>query len=403
MLHRSISTRASLFLGLSAALAACNSSTPGGVGDTVDATPVAPIDATVVTTPDAHVIVADAHVIVTPDAAPRIVPDAMPVPDAAPPDATPLAPCDYNEMQDFGANDFNAEDSGVTQSAAPIVLCGTVASADLSGQITGNIDEDLISFSVANDGNYLMRLTAVGLDAGITISFRLQDSGGNTVGTGLFFSGHAVLAMPLTAGAYTMDMVATGSAPNNNEGYRFTVSTDAPDTRCVTITSAANYTEAHDGQTNTGNDVVSIGLAGGDSIIAGTAEATNLTLTSGTSSRITGSSGLSIALYGDQYVDRDSFQITTGATTNQLDVRINWAGSSDDLDGYLFPVPASGDTTIDDVGALTSTSSTGPEFGSLAVNPGQSYLLWVGDYIGGAGSLTLPYDITVCASTFTPQ
>ena len=407
MLQRSISNRASLFLGLSAALAlaACNNSTAGGTGDdTVDAAPVATIDAPAVnTTPDAHVSLPDAHVVATPDAPPRIVPDAMPVADAAPPDAAPLAACDYNEMSDFGTNDFSAEDSGTTLTTAPIVLCGTVASADIAGQITGNVDEDLISFSVANDGNYLMRLTAVGLDSDITISFRLQDSGGNTLGTGLFFSGHAVLAMPLTAGSYTMDMVATGTAPSNNEGYRFTIATDAPATRCVTVTTAANYVEAHDGTQNTGNDVVSIGVTGSDSIVNGTAEATNLTLTSGTSSRITGSSGLSLAFYGDEYVDRDSFQITTGATTNQLDVRINWSGTTDDLDGYLFPVPASGATSIDDVGAMTASSTTGPEFGSLAVNPNQSYLLWVGDYIGGAGSLTLPYDITVCASTFTPQ
>ena len=389
MSRRTLSS--SLFMVVAAAplaFGACSSSKA-----TTDA-PIATIDA------PAHTIDAAVHTI---DAAVVLSPDAI-----------VQAGCSYNEVAD-STNDTTAEASGQTLTTAPITLCGSIA-ANTPDSTSGLVDTDTMTFTIATEGDYLLQLSAPTLDpTSQQVFLSLSDSMMNGDGSGQFFGGHAVIATHLTPDTYTFEMDALASAmPAAVIPYKLVISTDTPNTRCVNITTSADYVEAHDGTGNTGNDMVDVswGMNGPTETVTtpttDVPEPTALTLTTGGSKRITGVSAN--VTNTDDYFDRDSFNIAVGAGTNQLDIRINWTGTAADFDAFLFPAIGATDTMVQDVGGLTAESETSPEYGALAVTPSTNYTLWVGDFNVSTDSSgpdttanTFPenYDITICASNYT--
>ena len=80
-----------------------------------------------------------------------------------------------------------------------------------------------------------------------------------------------------------------------------------------------------------------------------------------------------------------------------MSVRINWAGTSTDLDYRVYPVPTGDPSSI--VGGLDS-SNMEDEFETFSVMPNTSYWLWVASEDGAASPMA--YKATLCGETFTP-
>ena len=359
-----------LLLGSVVASAAC-----GGSKASPDA-PMTSIDASVVTAPDAMVNVA--------------------------PDAITQSGCTYNEVAD-STNGTVVEQTGQTVISAPITLCGSISRNPPDSN--GAIDTDQLSFTIANEGDYLLQLSAPTLDVSITADIKLLDSMASELSASSFAGGHGVIAAHLQPDIYTVQIDATGlAAPSAVVPYKVVVTADDQSMRCATITATADYVEATDGVSNTGNDMVEVNYNASpfESLTAATTDApepTGLTLGAGHNVRITGTSG-NVAAGSDDYRDRDTFAISMGADANQLDIRVNWAGSASDFDAFLFPAAATGATEITDVGSLITTNQTGPEYGALAVTPGENYWLWVGVYNDSNVVLPVDYDITICSSNY---
>src|SRR6185503_19089533 len=99
------------------------------------------------------------------------------------------------------------------------------------------------------------------------------------------------------------------------------------------------------------------------------------TITEGMKYRVTGTSA-DVTSVGDEYRDRDTYLIATGADTNELTVRVTWPGGVD-LDFLVMPVPDGGTTPISLLDG-TAVSMVGTELRTGAVLPSTSYWLWVG-------------------------
>ncbi|MDB4959549.1 MAG: hypothetical protein JWO36_7118 [Myxococcales bacterium] len=97
----------------------------------------------------------------------------------------------------------------------------------------------------------------------------------------------------------------------------------------------------------------------------------------------------------DSYMDRDTFQFTTGATTNQLSLRLNWPGNTADMDYLVFPANKTGD-----IGGGTAIGTMEDEFTTLAVKPSTPYWLWVGQYSPSGPPAAVAYDATICGETY---
>ena len=343
-------------------------------------------------TTDAPVATIDAPVVTIADAAPPPRPDAL-----------VQSGCSYNEVAD-STNNTVVEQTGQTLITAPLTLCGSIAQNPPDAN--GIIDIDQMSFTIVNESDYLFQLSAPTLDSSVTTTIQLFDSMMNPIGSSAFAGGHAVLAAHLTSDTYTVEVQATGLAsPTALVPYKIVITTDNEATRCMTLTTAADYVEANDGMSNTGNDMVDVSYSNGitETLTASTTdmpEPTGLTLSAGRNVRITGTSG-NVAAGADDYRDRDTFAISMGEDANQLDIRINWPGSASDFDAFLFPAAATDATTIADVGEMITTDQTGPEYGALAVTPGENYWPWVGVYDDSNVVLPVDYDITVCSSNYT--
>jgi hypothetical protein len=129
-------------------------------------------------------------------------------------------------------------------------------------------------------------------------------------------------------------------------------------------------------------------------------EPTNIVTAAGTKYRLSGSSAAVQA--ADEYTDRDTFLIETGADTDQLSIRLNWTGTTSDHDFMVFE-----ENTITDIASGTLIGNTEPEFVTFAVKPATKYWVWTGTYDTLEDGTTLPtlpapYDVSLCAESFTP-
>ena len=319
--------------------------------------------------------------------------------DAAIDAPTGMVTCAFTEAADAtNINTPGAEATNVTFSGTKTAICGQVNNGHFN-MTNMLVDVDAFKFATAADADLLINLTGnVGSLARVVV--QVGTTTGASRNVGLYEGDHATASVRLPAGEHIVAVGAfNGTDPAAPIPYTITLVPDAPATRCAKVTAAANFSEANDGAMNNGNDMITVDDAANPSTrltvsTADSPEPSGLTLASGTRYRITGSSAAVDPT--DDYEDRDTFLVTTGATTTQLSVRLNWASTSADFDFRVFP-PMS---TLSVTGALT-TGLVEDEFQTFAVKPSTAYWLWVGAYDGATGQPTA-YDATLCAETFAP-
>lgn len=333
-------------------------------------------------------------------------PDATVIPpDAAPPDGPTLPPgCDFLEANDQG-NDLldmgTAETTNLTFSQSTTV-CGVINPGHFDA-MNETVDSDAFALTLTAPATVLVTLAGAGAEAlaGVDVLVVTEGMEGlELVASGSLFNSHAVAGATLPAGNYMLVMIAENPADAAAAiNYKIRVVTDDPATRCGKLTATANYTEANDGANNTGNDMVDVRFettpARALTADANDApEPTAITTAAGTKYRITGTAANVNA--GDEYMDRDTFLIRTGADTNQLAIRLNWPGTTVDFDYLLFPAGAS-----EEIAGSTQIANMEDEFATFAVLPDTDYWLWIAPY-DGSTMLPTTYDASVCAESFTP-
>ncbi len=316
--------------------------------------------------------------------------------------------CDYTEAMDATNDDFSGnvatgtpETTGKTITTS-FTICGKLDSTHFisADQL---VDIDGFVFNAASDIDVRIDLTLTGvateyLSLNVYTGPNLSDDVGSTA---KFEGDHAVLDVHLTPSSGSFEILVfagNGAAITAPVSYKLKVSADQPTTRCAKSTGAANYVEARDnsGNGNRGNDMVLISAPSG-SLTADTtdlAEPTGLTIAPATSYRLTGTSTDITAM--SSYKDRDTFEFTTGATTNEIGLRLNWPGITQDMDMYVYPKD-----TVPGLGYSIVSAKHEDEFKTFAVKPNTAYWVLVGNHItSGAGDVA--YGVTVCGATFTP-
>lgn len=319
--------------------------------------------------------------------------------DDAPADAPPSG-CDYTEQHDATNDDVSdppgtPEQTGLTAGARTVV-CGNFEHTHFDGDITADIDGYVLS--VPSETDVLVRLHGAGAEA---IEYAGVDvyggaTFGTLVGSATFYGDHGVAALHLPAGSYELAAFALSSAAlSSTIAYELEVTTDTPATRCPEVASGG-YAETHDGADSTDNDVVTIPDGAPPALTASATDApepTGLTLEPG-ATRVTGSAA--DVTTTDQYEDKDTFAFTTGASTNELAVRLTWPGTGANLDYLVFEA---GDPSP--VFRAIATAPQAPELRTFSVKPNTSYWLLVGAKTGSAG-LPVTYAASLCSAAFVP-
>ncbi len=330
---------------------------------------------------------------------PSFTTDASPdVGDDAPIDTPPPPPgCDYGELADL-TNDFtvsnNASETTNLVLDAPVTICGSVDSGHFDAG-AGVVDLD--GYAVHVSARTAFRVELSGDAAALaSLQVRVIDSGLEVVDAGTYRGNHVAFGSTLIAGDYQLAVVASDAADIGAAiPYKLRVIPDP--TPCAAVTAAATYTEANDGPQDDRNDVVSVQFAPDVRALTASAndnpEATGIVTAAGTDVRISGTSADVDA--ADDFRDRDTYLIETGAATDELAVRVDWTGAAD-LDVLVFP-----ENTTAEIASGTSIQPVGPETTFFPVLPSTRYWVWVGSF---DSSTTLPvdYDITVCPSTYMP-
>jgi len=333
-------------------------------------------------------------------------PDAYPVTDGGPrPDARPIA-CDHTELDDE-ANDATAEETGLTTGTRDLTICGQLDARDPVDDVT---DVDAYTFEVGRAGPFLIRVDGnVGTQLAVVVSSTSLAAGGDGAfrGDGLYIGDHLVYFTSLEAGTFTVDVRGLNTTtPAAAIPYTITVVEDSPDTRCATVTGPAAYTESYDTATNTGNDVATVTWSPAFAV-AQTASPSDapensgaaLAITAGMSYKAAGATGTPNAGVLDDYLDRDTYVIATGGGTNELAIRLTWAGDTSDLDFLLLAVPAGLDAPVPIAfGTLVGTEP--PELITTATLRSTQYWLWVGAYDGPESEE--PYELTICGYDYNP-
>ena len=308
------------------------------------------------------------------------------------------SPCGYLETDDSG-NARTAEATGLTVGGAPASVCGAVDPGHPSGATL-----DLDRYRVTSTGGDLLVEIAGGPGTELlsALTVRVFDTKPNPR---LWAEGalapaladHGAFIADVPAGTY--DLVVEATAPGqltDSIDYRVLVDGSAA-ARCPARTGRADYEEAQDGAADTGNDVVSVDYAK-DPWYAPTPaddapEPTGLRFAAGTSYLVTGDAAT--IPQADAYLDRDTFAVATDDSTNELELRLDWATPTADLDYYLFDA-----ATMTPVAASNVTSTMAPELQAIAVTPDTSYLLWIGRFQEPSPGPDVPYAATVCATHF---
>lgn len=135
-----------------------------------------------------------------------------------------------------------------------------------------------------------------------------------------------------------------------------------------------------------------------------------LTIESTGSRHITGNHG-SGGDTGDDYVERDTYLITTAADVDQLTIRMDWDGGAADLDYFLFAIPETEDAEPFEIVRGTLISNDRGEFQTVAVDPNTSYWLWTGAFNmnapndgtapGGSPQVPIDYHLSVYGNAFS--
>ena len=337
-----------------------------------------------------------------------VPPDGRPRIDASTePDGQMVVDCTYTELADATNDNFfgsgTEEPTGVAFGTEPIALCGKFESSHYN---TGMMAVDVDSYKIAVPANAtaILYLTAAGAENFNTVLIEIYGMTTSTDEVGQFKSGYATAAATLPAGNYVINLSAfDDAAATADVPYKLVVQMDSP-TRCPTFAGATSFTEASDTSTAAGNDVYEVRYATTPrrkltDNIADAPENTNLTINPGDTKLIKGVNSdptVDPIDWMDAYQDRDTFAITTGANTNQLSLRLNWAGTTADMDFLVFNA-----TGVVDFADGYDNRLMEDEFATFAVEPNKAY--WV--FVGADDSTTgqpINYDLTVCGGQFTP-
>jgi hypothetical protein len=334
----------------------------------------------------------------------------QPRPDARPNDAAvdspPMLTCGYNEMADATNDELFTQTSVPEASglsfAQAFQLCGKLDSSHYDAQ-SQRVDSDSYQFTVPAASSAIVYFVAPGADNFDNVIVEISTTQGGLSATGEFVGNFAVTAREdLPPGDYMITVTAyDAAAPTAALDYKINVLIDSP-TRCTKASAAANYTEAADGLTADGNDVIEVRYGGQprrkltDSALD-MPEPTGITVAAGGTYRITGENtmpAVSPASWADSFQDRDTYLVTMGADANTLSVRLNWPGTTADFDFFVFPA----DSPIELANGWDGGNME-DEFVTTAVAPNTSYLIWAGVDDASTGQ-PINYDLTVCGGTY---
>jgi len=299
-------------------------------------------------------------------------------------------PCDYTEAAD-ATNGTTAEVTNLTVGKDGHMICGTF-SPDGANSTLMVADDDRYRVSVTGAAPLLVEVdVGTGLEVltGVTVRFFDTSAAPELVAevTPTFAGSLGAFLVTLDPSDYDVVVEArsAGAIAGGMIDYKIRFS---PMPNCDETTGTANYTETNDA----GNGMVSVDYTKDPQFSLtelSSPEATKLTINTDKHVSISGAMG--DGAQSDQYLDRDTYEITTGDSTHELAVRLTWEGTSSDLDYILFD----GSTTLTPVAASNLASETGPELAMFAVEPKTKYWLWVG---GVVGSTATNYRATLCGN-----
>lgn len=317
------------------------------------------------------------------------------------PPAVVAAECDYTE-QDDATNDYEAA-SGYTVEQSAIsfdttvqrTICGKINHGHFDGYWY-SVDVDNYALTMAQSGNVIVTMTGAAQVVSSVGVYAYNVDAGATQGKTYFIGDHGVFAGFLAAGHYEFSVEAYDDHDATADiDYKVHINVDYPAQRCARVTTAPSYVESNDGDASTANDVLAIDNTAFPryAMASGSAELAGMTMSTGSKYRIQGVSDY--VPQGGSYYDRDTFQMTTGPTTNQITMRLNWSGQTSDLDFFMFP---QGRTFA--IGAADHQQLGEDEFGTYPVEPNTTYWMTVAASAVDANPNYVDYDTSICAETF---
>jgi hypothetical protein len=312
--------------------------------------------------------------------------------------ATPLdsssdgAPPDCHPESDDSRNGTASEPTGAVFAGQRIAVCGNIDVDEPAGDL---VDRDLYQVTVSPTAPVVVRLTAPLADEVDRLDLIVRDAGG-VRSVARARAGNAVTVLMLPQGEYTLGVEAHDAQAVTSFPYRLEMYADNPAARCPPMAGGTIHAETDEsGAGHRANDVIDVRQQ--PPVLSATAtsdtgdqpDATGVAVTAGNRFAINGVSA-AVTTTGDEYRDRDTYSLYTGATTNQLDIRVVWTGGIADLDVLVFE---DGKPT-DPMGTPTA-ALIGEEVVVTAVAPQSQYWLWVG---GSRRSTSLPvsYVVHVC-------
>lgn len=299
------------------------------------------------------------------------------------------APADCHAEADDNRNGTSSEPTGAVFGGQRIAVCGNVDVDQPSGDL---VDLDLYQVTVSPAAPVVVRLTAPLGGVVERLDLIVRDASGPR-SVARLRAGNAVTALLLQQGEYTLGVEARDAAAVTSFPYRIEMYADNPAARCPPMAGGTIHAERDESTAgHRANDVIEVrqqppllaAMATSDGTDA--PDATGVAVTAGNRFAITGSSA-GVTTAGDEYRDRDTYSLYTGATTNQLDIRVVWTGGIADLDVLVF-----GENKPSDPMGTPSAALIGEEVVVTAVEPQSPYWLWVG---GSRRSTSLPVSYTV--------
>ncbi len=343
-------------------------------------------------------------------------------PDAGSPDAPVSldAPATPAICQGLANVHVETSDAANMNSPEPTMqTAGASSSAQICGALTPTdgkaTDRDLYAFTLATPARIRVRVDTTHADA-VSYLFAAvlvplenanpPDDDGRR-GEGYAIGDHIVFAAPncwakdadcasqvLPAGTYLLRL-APLDGPDKPQAtaieYHATISVFDADAECVTP-GTVTYQESHDADPgNDQNDVFAYGTEVSDNPDDEPEPADAAFTIEPGAYRIAGVAGTHASVFGHD--DLDTYTIVTGPTTEALDIRLAWSGTSDDH--VYFGVYRERGSGYDAVNG--GWSMTSPQYAAMPVLPSTTYLLSIGALTGTASGK--PYDVTICGST----
>jgi hypothetical protein len=302
------------------------------------------------------------------------------------------APVDCHPEQDDNRNGTMSEPTGAVFGGERIAVCGNIDVDHPAGNL---VDLDLYQVTIAPGAPVVVRLTAPLGGEVERLNLIVRDANGPR-SVARLRAGNAVTALLLPQGEYTLGVEARDAQAVTSFPYRIEMYADNPAARCPPMAGGTIHVEDDESASgHRANDVIDVRqqppilAASATSDGSDAPDQTGQAVTAGNRFAVTGSSA-NVTSTGDEYRDRDTFSFYTGATTNQLDVRVVWTGGIADLDVLVFEAGKP-----DDPMGTPSAALIGEEVVVTAVAPQSEYWLWVG---GSRRSTSLPasYMVHVC-------